>query len=93
MTADEYSAVAQALDEVVLAGMNVEQILAEIGLGVEDAVKSAYDIARGVYTDTTPQSAREWATGAALFGMAIGIRGERVRQRRHGDHPSEAVPA
>lgn len=88
---DELNPLEQAMDEFLMLGARPVAVLRDLdpdALGHLAAAELLAEQAR--YSEAAhvlPLTAL-----AALYGMAVGARAERVRQRRFGTHPSEVPP-
>lgn len=82
----------QAVDECTFEGARPSEVLDGIVADAAEGEEVADMIGLVVRDNVHPRSPREWAQGAALLALAVGVKAERIRQRRHGDHPSEHPP-
>lgn len=81
----------QAVDECTFEGARPSDVLDGIVTDAAEGEEVADLIGVTVRNTVNPRSPREWAQASALLALAVGVKAERIRQRRHGDHPSEQI--
>ena len=89
----------QAVSEIMIGDLETWDVLRDAFADTEHAFDVAQDVVlaaemelRRVPPPVGMCAKDVRAIGAAAIGMALGMRAERIRQRRHGTHPTEVLP-